>query len=240
MNVSPARAFWGALPLIALALVALAFADQPVRTSAGARLVLQDLGPVVIEDVGHARLAPARHERRAPAPRFPREVILEVDPLPPAPTRPGVPASAIPPPYRLVIPVAGVTADQLFDSFGDARDSTRVHRAIDILAPVGTPVVAAVAGRIARISESRLGGLTLHLADHAGAYVYYYAHLDGYAEGLRPGQHVLPGDTLGYVGATGNADEAVPHLHFAIWKKRSGSSGWGGAPVNPYPLLAQR
>lgn len=228
------------LVLLVLALTALALSLRQEHEG----LARQGLHPLgiedVIEDVGRLRSSPARHERRgeaAWAPEPPREVVLEVDPLPPS--RAGAPASAIPPPYRLVMPVAGVAPEDLVDTFADARGEERLHRALDILAPLGTPAVAAVAGRVARVSKSALGGLTLHLADHAGAYVYYYAHLDGYAEGIRPGLHVLPGDTLGYVGATGNADEAVPHLHFAIWKRRAGASGWGGAPVNPYPLLSR-
>ncbi len=166
-------------------------------------------------------------------------VTLRVEPLPAL--LPTAPTPAAPPPYPLVVPVAGVAPGELVDTFGDFReDSTRIHRALDILAPVGTPVVAAAPGRILRLYTSTRGGLTVYQGDPAGQYVYYYAHLDAYADGLRAGQTVAAGDTLGRVGTTGNADPAVPHLHFAVWRQRRGGSGWGGAPVNPFEALRER
>jgi murein DD-endopeptidase MepM/ murein hydrolase activator NlpD len=164
----------------------------------------------------------------------PAEIVLNVRPFAPPALRPTTPVSAPPPPYRLRMPVAGVRSEDLADTFADKRDSTRIHRAIDLLAPTGTPVVAAVGGRILRLHTSPLGGLTVYQSGPTGGWVFYYAHLDGYAPGLRPGQTVAAGDTLGYVGETGNAP--IPHLHFAVWNVRSGGQR-GGRAVNPYPLL---
>ncbi len=197
-----------------------------------------------------ARLALALDERPPAAPvPLPTEtppdsasttIALRIAPLPVPVLLPVAPEPAAPPPYPLVIPVAGVAAIDLVDSFGDFReDSTRTHRAIDILAPTGTPVVAVAPGRIIRLHTSTRGGLTVYQLGPNGRYIYYYAHLHAYADSLQAGQVVAAGDTLGTVGATGNADAAVPHLHFAIWRQRRGSTGWGGTPVNPFVALTR-
>ena len=46
------------------------------------------------------------------------------------------------------------------------------------------------------------------------------------------------GDLVGYVGNTGNADPATPHLHFAVFELTPEKQWWKGTPINPYPLLA--
>ena len=140
----------------------------------------------------------------------------------------------------LVIPVAGVAPDDLFDTFTDARGQGRVHNAIDIMAPRGVPVLAAAPGHIVRLFESERGGLTLYQLDPDGETVYYYAHLDGYQPGLAAGQTVQRGDTLGFVGDTGNAAPGNTHLHFAMWVVADSTQFWDGEPINPYPLLAGR
>src|SRR5690348_15500577 len=103
------------------------------------------------------------------------------------------------------IPVAGRTVKDLEDTFDEGRDGGRTHRALDILAPRGTPVLAADSGRILRISENRLGGNTVYATDPQERIVYYYAHLDAYQPGLVQGMTIARGDTLGFVGTTGNA-----------------------------------
>ncbi len=138
---------------------------------------------------------------------------------------------------RLHLPVRGVTSQQLRDTFTERRGSNRVHEALDIPAPQGTPVLAASAGRIAKLFWSERGGTTLYQTDTTGTFVLYYAHLLGYAEGVHEGQRVRPGDMLGYVGATGNARPDVPHLHFAVWHVCDARHFWQGTPINPYPLL---
>ena len=138
---------------------------------------------------------------------------------------------------RLVVPVDGVHPSQLRDTFDDGRGPGRRHQAIDIMAPRGTQVLAADDGRVAKISSNRGGGLSAYLVDPSGRLVYYYAHLDGYAPGLREGQAVQRGDLIGYVGSTGNAPESAPHLHFAVLLLAAEKRWWGGEALNPYAAL---
>lgn len=147
------------------------------------------------------------------------------------------PASTQQPEPPLVLPVQGVTPGELHDSFDGARGHGRAHHAIDILAPRGTPVLAAVDGTIRKLFTSRAGGLTIYEFDAAGTLVYYYAHLDHYAAGLREQMTVHRGDVIGYVGTTGNAPKNTPHLHFAIEKLTAAKQWWKGVPLNPYPIL---
>src|SRR5262249_43513367 len=105
----------------------------------------------------------------------------------------------------LLVPVNGMKASALHSTFGDPRGTTRAHEALDILAPRGTPVVAATDGRVVKLFNSARGGLTVYQFDPEERYCYYYAHLDGYASGLKEGDVVTRGQTLGYVGTTGNA-----------------------------------
>jgi murein DD-endopeptidase MepM/ murein hydrolase activator NlpD len=77
----------------------------------------------------------------------------------------------------------------------------------------------------------------VYAADSAGRFVLMYAHLDSYAPGLRDGQPLARGQTIGAVGTTGNAPPNVPHLHFAIARPRDVTRWWTGTPVDPRPLL---
>lgn len=137
----------------------------------------------------------------------------------------------------LLIPVAGVTPDQLRDSFYDSRSEGRVHEALDIMAPLGTPVLAAVDGAIMKLHQSGRGGIMLYQSDPSGIYVFYYGHLFRYADGISEGQKLKRGDVIGYVGDTGNAGAGNFHLHFGISKMSAAGRWYGGEPVNPYPLL---
>jgi len=137
----------------------------------------------------------------------------------------------------LVMPVEGAKAVDLRDSFEQKRGATRRHEALDIPAPRGTSVVAAVDGSIEKLFTSKQGGLTVYEFDRARNLCYYYAHLDGYAEGVKEGQLVHRGDRLGYVGSTGDASKEAPHLHFAIFQLGPEKRWWVGTPINPYPFL---
>jgi len=143
-------------------------------------------------------------------------------------------------PAGLAIPVAGVKPEQLVDTYTQARaGGARVHDAIDIMAPTGTPVVAAAPGRVEKLFFSQGGGgITAYVRSNDGRWTYYYAHLNAYAPGLREGQRVERGTPIGTVGATGNANPAGPHLHFAINRMSPGEKWYQGSPINPYPLLA--
>jgi murein DD-endopeptidase MepM/ murein hydrolase activator NlpD len=137
----------------------------------------------------------------------------------------------------LLLPVQGVSPAALTDTFDDSRaGGARVHHALDILAPRGTPVLAAEAGRVVRLHNGGAGGITVYEVDTASRYGYYYAHLDRYADGLGEGQTVARGQVLGYVGTTGNAPPGTPHLHFAIYEITDPKRPWRGRPIDPFPL----
>ena len=137
---------------------------------------------------------------------------------------------------HLEVPVRGVARSALRDSYDDTRAGGQ-HEALDIPAPRGTPVVAVEDGRIAKLFQSRAGGTTIYQFDPTSTYVYYYAHLQRYAEHLQEGEAVSRGDVLGYVGTSGNAPENAPHLHFAIATLDADKRWWGGTPINPYKVL---
>jgi murein DD-endopeptidase MepM/ murein hydrolase activator NlpD len=139
---------------------------------------------------------------------------------------------------RLLIPVEGVRPSQLQDTFDQARSEGRVHDAIDIMAPRGTPVLAAADGRVVKLFQSAKGGTTVYqLAAADEHFVFYYAHLDRYAEGLSEGHLARRGETIGYVGDTGNAGPGNTHLHFQIYRVADPKHFWTGENINPYPIL---
>lgn len=137
----------------------------------------------------------------------------------------------------LIVPVFGVRAFQLRDSFSDARSGGRIHDAIDIMAASGTPVLAVADGTVAKLFLSVPGGLTIYQFDHSQTFAYYYAHLDHYVDGLTEGQHLTRGQVIGYVGSSGNASAAAPHLHFAIFRLGPQKHWWQGTAINPYAYL---
>ena len=143
-------------------------------------------------------------------------------------------------PAGLAVPVAGIKPAQLVDTYTQARaGGARLHDAIDIMAPEGTPVVAAADGVVEKLFNSKGGGgITVYVRSPDQRWTYYYAHLQGYAPGLAEGQRVRRGQLLGRVGYTGNANPAGPHLHFAINRMQPGEKWYHGSPINPYPLLA--
>ena len=143
-------------------------------------------------------------------------------------------------PAGLAIPVQGIKADQLADTYTQARaGGGRSHDAIDIMAPEGTPVLAAADGTVEKLFLSQGGGgITAYVRSPDQRWTYYYAHLQGYAPGLAEGQQVRRGQLIGRVGHTGNANPAGPHLHFAINRMQPGEKWYQGSPINPYPLLA--
>lgn len=172
-------------------------------------------------------------------------------PLPPPPTDPvapapeELPAAPVPAPevssfagkVNLIIPVAGVRPEQLLDTFDDARSEGRAHDAIDIMAPAGTPVLAAADGRIVKLFQSERGGITIYQLGPNQEVIFYYAHLAGYAPGLAEGNNVRQGDVIAYVGDTGNAGAGNYHLHFSIAVVSDPKRYWEGTNINPYPLL---
>jgi murein DD-endopeptidase MepM/ murein hydrolase activator NlpD len=149
---------------------------------------------------------------------------------PESPTQEGVTGN-------LIIPVAGVRPDQLQDTFAQSRSEGRVHDAIDILAPKGTSVLAAADGTIVKLFHSDRGGTTIYQSSVDRKFIYYYAHLDRYADGLTEGHFAKQGETIAYVGDTGNAGAGNYHLHFSIAVVSDPKRYWEGRNINPYPLL---
>lgn len=150
------------------------------------------------------------------------------------------PRSALPVPVsgHLTMPVVGVRPSALVNTFRDARSEGRVHDAIDIMAPRGTPVVAAAPGRVEKLFLSKAGGLTVYVRSPDGSTIYYYAHLDAYDPALVEGRSLTAGTPIGRVGSTGNASADAPHLHFAVWKTAVTRKWYeDGEAVNPYDLL---
>jgi murein DD-endopeptidase MepM/ murein hydrolase activator NlpD len=137
----------------------------------------------------------------------------------------------------LQLPVREVGRETLRDSFYETRGSTRGHEAIDIMAPRNTPVVAVENGAIARLFYSKAGGITVYQFDPSVRFVYYYAHLERYADGLQEGARVLRAQVLGYVGTSGNAGKDTPHLHFAIFRLTAKKQWWHGSPIDPYDVF---
>lgn len=124
----------------------------------------------------------------------------------------------------------------LRDNFAELR-GTRKHQGLDIMAPRGTPVLAVDDGTIAKLYRGPMAGIAVYQFDAALGWVYFYAHLDRHARGLKEGQAVKRGDVIGYVGSTGNAPEHAPHLHFEVHELGADKRWWKGRAVNPYPLL---
>lgn len=137
---------------------------------------------------------------------------------------------------ELVIPVAGVRAAELKNTYGAARSGGRAHKGVDIFAAKGTPVVAAAAGVIVKRDSNAVGGLSVYERDLDGRTIYYYAHLNGWRAGLKEGDLVRQGDVIGYVGSTGNVSGS-PHLHFAVFTVTDPNRWWKGRDLNPYTLL---
>lgn len=132
---------------------------------------------------------------------------------------------------RLPIPVKGIKAVELKDTWGAARSSGRSHEGIDIMAERGTKVTSSTDGVVVDLRDNNLGGKVIWIAGPAGSY-HYYAHLDKHKRGLDIGDHVDKGDVIGYVGNTGNARGGSPHLHYGIYL-----NGKGRGAVNPYYYL---
>jgi murein DD-endopeptidase MepM/ murein hydrolase activator NlpD len=175
-------------------------------------------------------LRPPEERELAPLPAAPAQTQATMLYAKHAPTRAQRRASR-----DLIIPVTGLSSADLVDTWGDARSEGRSHQGIDIMAPRGRAVVAAVDGRIVKFFDSDRGGTTIYQFDGRGRYVYYYAHLESRAVGLNEGDIVRQGDIIGYVGSTGNA--TTPHLHFEIQLLGPEQQWWRATSVNPYTYL---
>lgn len=131
-------------------------------------------------------------------------------------------------PKLLAVPVEGVSAAKLVDSWGDGRDGGRGHQGIDIFARRGTPVRSVTEGVIEDKALRGLGGRIVDIVGPAG-YRHYYAHLEDWAD-QKKGDWVVPGEVIGYVGDSGNAAWKGTHLHYCIYTPE-------GKAIDPYPYL---
>ena len=219
----------------------------PIRHLLAAGLFGFVLGAFVVASLGHmaaktgtSPIAPLAALKPEGGIDEPSNAVVEV----PAPTsgRTGVIPKTAPEAKdlasrELTVPVQGIEPDKLVRSYHDARSGGREHEALDILAPRGTPVVAVEDGTIAKLFNSKAGGITVYQFDPGQEYSYYYAHLDRYADGIKEGMPVRRGQVLGYVGTSGNAPKDTPHLHFAIFRLTAEKHWWEGTPIDPYDIL---
>ncbi len=204
--------------------------------------------------------ASAQAQEQAPVPTETSETSTETDESPalPAPPRPMASAPDEPgtsrpggAPPQLVRPAPEVTASlsrggYVFPvygpaSFGDTFGAYRGdvpgnwHHGEDIVAPLGTPLLAVADGTLFSVGWNDIGGWRLWLRDASGN-EFYYAHLVAYSSLARDGAHVKAGDVIGFLGKTGDAEASIPHLHFEIHPVSLLSLGYDGA-VAPYPFL---
>lgn len=187
--------------------------DQPPKIS-----IVPDSVFAVITD--SAIVAPPQNQ---PVPSAPADADVSL-------TSPGAA------PQHLLIPVAGVKWPELRDSFNDKRGE-RTHNALDIMAARGTPVLSVDHGTLLKLHSSVPGGLTVYAADPSRQFIYLYGHLDSFSPVLQEGQQLRRGDTIGFVGSTGNAAAAGPHLHFAVARNSDMTKWWKGTPIDPRPLM---
>ncbi len=122
----------------------------------------------------------------------------------------------------MVPPVRGVMTSTFGPRNHPILKTVRLHNGVDWAAPVGTPVTAALAGRVDFAGDGGDYGNLVKMS-HAGGFETRYAHMDAIAEGLVAGQTVLAGDLLGYLGSSGLS--TGPHLHFEMRQ--------GGQAVDP-------
>ena len=139
----------------------------------------------------------------------------------------------------LMVPVVGVRVRDVPDTYQARRSGNRQHNATDIMAPRGTAVVAADDGRVIKLVRNAAGGTTIYAADPHERFIYYYAHLDRYQDGLAEGTRLAKGQVIGYVGTTGNAPANFPHLHFQAMRARDVRRWWEGEPLDVRPYLVE-
>ena len=138
---------------------------------------------------------------------------------------------------KLTIPVQGITASKLVNTYHDARTGNREHEALDILAPRNTPVLAVEDGTIARLFLSKAGGITIYQFD-PDPNLLLLLRAPRALRGRPQGRgSVHRAQVLGFVGTTGNAPKDTPHLHFAVFKLTADKHWWEGTPLNPFDIL---
>jgi murein DD-endopeptidase MepM/ murein hydrolase activator NlpD len=161
-------------------------------------------------------------------------VVMLYTPLPRIATVVRLWTEELVPPLR--VPVYGIDAAALADTWGATRSGGRSHEGVDIFAPCGHPVVSATRGVVVSIGENRLGGQYVGVLGPGGSW-HYYAHLSRVAR-LSAGDVVRPGDTVGYVGDTGNARGTPCHLHYGIYLRGKAQNPLGYLHPAATPVAA--
>lgn len=136
----------------------------------------------------------------------------------------------------LLPPIQGADVERWKGSFSEEHNGHR-HEAVDILSPRNTPIRAVDAGTVAKLFLSEAGGLTIYERDTSDRFIYYYAHLERYAN-IHEGDRVSRGQVIGYVGTSGNAPKDAPHLHFTIFRVSDPERWWEGTPIDPYLVFS--
>lgn len=136
--------------------------------------------------------------------------------------------SRMPVPQALPVPVDGVEARRIADTWGGPRGGGRRHQGVDIFAARGTAVTSTTRGLVLAVRDAGLGGRQVWILG-PGAERHYYAHLGAWDRDLRVGGLVRAGSRLGVVGDTGNARGTPPHLHYGIYT--------AAGAVDPRPRL---
>jgi len=129
----------------------------------------------------------------------------------------------------MVFPVKNIMS-HFYDDWGEIRgNGERVHEGIDIRARKGSPIVAIADGRVNTVSFTQSSGYYIAI-DHQNGWLSLYVHLNddinendnlggrqtAFADGIYLGAEVIAGQTIGYVGDSGNAEGTVPHVHFEV------------------------
>lgn len=140
---------------------------------------------------------------------------------------------------NLLLPIQGANPETVKGSFYEMRGN-QPHHAADFLSPRNTPILAVEDGTISKLWLSKAGGITIYEADPTDKFIYYYAHLERYADNLKEGDKVRRGQVIGFVGTSGNAPANTPHLHFSITEMMHPHQYWNGAPVDPYEVFSGR
>jgi peptidoglycan LD-endopeptidase LytH len=128
-----------------------------------------------------------------------------------------------------ILPLKAGTYTAFTNTYADSRTWTpdgttaRTHEGVDIFAAKGTPVYSALSGTIIRAGWNEYGGWRITVRGDNDT-EFYYAHLSGYASGIKTGTTVSKGQLIGYVGSTGYGPEGtegkfLPHLHFGMYKR---------------------
>lgn len=215
-------------PLVALSLSACWAGGVPRAASA----------PAPVAGATHGDPA-ARDRDRRPGPSAPETSDAPVEPVAPVVRRDRTEVEFLRD-MRLMVPVHGISPDQIPDTYWAKRDGGRLHHAVDIMAARGTPIVATTDGVVLRVGQNKTGGIVVYTTDSERRFVYYYAHLERVHERMREGLPIAQGDVLGYVGTTGNAPPNAPHLHFQVMRMPDDDHYWEGMPVDVRPYLVKK